>query len=108
MVIAIGTTPRIDPEFAELVRPLTPEERNLLETSIENEGCRDPLVVWKQEGVLLDGHNRIEICESFGCGYKTKELSLPSREAAIEWIICNQLGKRNLTDAEKEYLRGKR
>lgn len=29
-------------------------------------------------------------------------------EEAINWIIDNQLGRRNLTDAQRSYLRGKR
>jgi hypothetical protein len=36
------------------------------------------------------------------------ELSLEDREEAINWIIENQLGRRNLTTEQKSYLRGKR
>lgn len=99
----------VDPEFADLCRPLTPEERNLLETSIIEHGCLDPIITWAgHQDTILDGHNRYEICESNGVGFKTKALKFDSREAAIEWVITNQLGKRNLTDEQKEYLRGKR
>jgi hypothetical protein len=104
----ICATPKIDREFADLCPPLTPEERSLLEASIEADGCRDALVVWKENGLLLDGHNRIEICGVLGKSYRTKELSLPDRAAAVEWIIANQLGRRNVSDEQKSYLRGKR
>jgi len=33
---------------------------NLLAKNIIEDGCRDPLVTWN--GMLLDGHNRYEIC----------------------------------------------
>ena len=37
-----------------------------------------------------------------------KGRALPDRAAAVEWIIANQLGRRNLTPEQKSYLRGKR
>jgi hypothetical protein len=36
------------------------------------------------------------------------EKQFESREHVLNWIISNQLGRRNLTDAQKMYLRGKR
>ena len=104
-----GADLRIDDEFADLCRALTPEERNLLEQSVIDHGCLDPIIVWaNHDDTILDGHNRYEICREHGVAFKTKALKFDSREAAIEWIITNQLGKRNLTDEQKEYLRGKR
>jgi len=35
------------------------------------------------------------------------EVYLPDIEAAKEWIITNQLGRRNLTEQEASYYRGK-
>jgi N6-adenosine-specific RNA methylase IME4 len=53
-------------------------------------------VVWKEEGILLDGHNRYRICQSIGAEFKTIELSFEDRDGAKEWMIKNQLGRRNL------------
>ena len=39
--------------------------------------------------------------------YRTVEIELPNKEAAKEWIITNQLGRRNLTPLEASYYRGK-
>ena len=39
------------------------EELQRLELSLLEEGCRDPLVVWKEQGILLDGHNRLALCQ---------------------------------------------
>jgi len=96
----------IDKEFKELCPPLTSEERGILEASIAAEGCRDPLDVWN--GVIVDGHNRFEICTAKGISFKTRKVEFASRGDAINWIIGKQLGRRNLTDETKSYLRGKR
>lgn len=101
MIVRIPTNagnparPKIDPEFEALIPPLSDEERAGLEASIVAEGCRDALIVWN--GVLLDGHNRLEICERRGVGFRTADVDLPNRDAATAWIIQNQLGRRNLT-----------
>jgi len=104
----MDTAIKIDRGFAELCRKLTPEEESLLESQLCDEGCRDALVIWAGHDILLDGHNRKRICERNGIEYKTTEAVLGNREQAIEWIITNQLGKRNLSEDEKSYLRGKR
>ena len=52
----------IDAEFKSLIPPLSSEERSQLEENLLKEGCRDPLVVWRENNILLDGHNRFEIC----------------------------------------------
>jgi site-specific DNA-methyltransferase (adenine-specific) len=94
-------TLRIDPEFSSLIPPLTPEELAQLEANIVAEGCRDPLVVWGPEGILLDGHNRLRICRKLGVQFDVKEVFLADRDAAKLWIEENQLGRRNLTDDQR-------
>lgn len=84
----------IDNEFKNLIPPLTPDERKGLEESILSEGCRDALIAWN--GVLVDGHNRYEICEKYGLPYAITETDFASRDAVIEWIIKNQFSRRNL------------
>lgn len=94
-----NTEPRIDPEFAALIAPLTKEERSQLEANIAAEGCRDALVVWN--GVLLDGHNRFEICTRLGVRYKISQVELKSRAEARIWIEENQIGRRNLSQDQR-------
>ena len=67
--------------------------------------CNDP-----EEGffILLDGHNRYEICQKHDRLFSYREINLASRQAAINWIINNQLGRRNLHPDHASYLRGKR
>lgn len=88
---------RIDPELKSLIPPLSEDERNRLEQNIVKEGCRDPLVVW--DGLLLDGHNRLEICEKHGISYETTEINFDSIEQARVWMRDNQMGRRNLSAA---------
>lgn len=84
----------IDPEFKALIPPLAPDELSQLEANILRDGCRDPLVVW--DGILIDGHNRHEICTRHGLPFETVEMAFDDRSHAIEWIIRNQFGRRNL------------
>lgn len=96
------TRPAIDPEFRALIPSLTKEEYAQLEMNLDSDGCRDALVLWN--GVLLDGHNRKEICERLSIDYQTTEIALPDREAAKSWIITNQFGRRNLQPFQRAEL----
>lgn len=46
--------------------------------------------------ILIDGHNRHEICTKHNIEYKTKTVELENKEQALEWIDKNQIGRRNL------------
>jgi protein gp37 len=89
---------KIDQDLRDLISPISSVELESLEASLVEEGCRDALVVWKEKGLLLDGHNRYEICKRLKIEYRTVEISLPDRTAAEIWIINNQLSRRNLND----------
>ena len=90
-------TPRINPDFESLIPPLTTDEFNQLEQNILAHGCRDPIALWRD--IVVDGHNRLEICTKHGIEYETVKLRFPSKEAVKIWMLENQLGRRNLTDA---------
>jgi len=98
-------TLRIDPELRALIPPLTEEEKRLLEESIVSEGCRDPLVVWGD--VLIDGHNRYDICMRRDVPFRVVQREFADKHEAKDWIIRNQLGRRNLTPEQRSYLIGK-
>lgn len=107
MSVSHETEIKIDPEFQSFIPPLEALEFAQLQSNILADGCRDPLVVWKEEQVLLDGHNRLEICTANGIEYPILELSFASREAAMDWMDRNQLGRRNLTPEQTSLLRGR-
>lgn len=85
---------KVDTEFRDLIPGLATGEYEALEASIRSEGCRDALVVC--DGVILDGHNRYEICLRHGIQFDTTERQFASRDEAKEWIARNQLARRNL------------
>lgn len=89
----------IDPEFRDLIPPLAEDEHRLLEDSIVANGCESPLFVW--DGIIVDGHNRYEICQKHGVPFAVVEKDFADRDAALMWIITTQLGRRNLTTYQK-------
>lgn len=89
----------IDPEFRDLIPPLSNEERGMLEDSIVKNGCDLPLIVW--DGVIVDGHNRYAICHEHSIPFAVSEKEFESRDDALLWIITNQLGRRNLTTFQR-------
>ncbi len=91
----------VDPEFQSLLPPLPVHDRELLEQSLLADGCREPLMLWAEEGILLDGHNRYEICRRLTLPYDVTRLSFASRDDAKAWMIKNQIGRRNLTEFQR-------
>lgn len=96
----------IDPAFRDLIPPPTKDEKKRLESNILTEGCRDPLVIWR--GIIIDGHNRYEICMRQGIPFHVTELDFETREEVFAWICSNQLGRRNISEETRKYLIGKR
>jgi len=92
----------IDHEFRNLIPPLANEEYEQLESNILKDGCRDPLVAWGD--TLIDGHNRYGICTANSMPFKIKYMDFKTRKDAIEWIILNQFGRRNLPNYERAKL----
>lgn len=98
---------QIDSEFQALIPPLSAEERAQLEANLLADGCRDPLVVWETsdgQNILIDGHNRYEICTRLGASYEVEWMQFDERSDVIEWIIKNQFGRRNLSDYQRGVL----
>lgn len=100
----------IKKEFQDLILPLTPEEYALLEGSILKHGIRDPLVIWRDgEDYLIDGHHRLQIIKKHNIkNFPTKILKFEHKHEALNWIIENQLGRRNCTPESIAYYRGLR
>ncbi len=99
----------IDEELQKFIPPLLDEEFKLLEDNILKDGCRDALIVWEQPNgsyILIDGHNRYQICQKHNLLFKVQVVSFEDKEEAKDWMILNQLGKRNVTEEAKAYLRG--
>lgn len=102
----VGPPVTLDPEIRKYLPPLTPDELAGLEESILAEGIREPLVVWHERGVLLDGHNRLSLAQKHDLPYRTREISFADATEVRQWVIRNQLGRRNLKPDAASYLRG--
>ena len=87
----------INEELKSLIPPLQQEERQLLEQSILEEGCRDAIIIWKNKGYIVDGHNRYDICTKHNKTYRTFEKDFTDFEAVKIWIKKNQISRRNLS-----------
>ena len=99
-------TLKIDKEFKTLLAPLTIKEFEQLENNIKHEGCREPLSIWN--GIIVDGHNRYNICHKHKIPFRIHHLNFTNRDEAIVWICANQLGRRNISEETKKYLIGKK
>jgi 16S rRNA G966 N2-methylase RsmD len=90
--------------------PLRDDELQLLEQSVLAEGIRDPLVAWSRgngEYVLLDGHHRYQLAQKHGITFSTVGLQFDSYDEAIQWVLQNQLARRNLTDEQRTLVIGR-
>lgn len=98
----------IDEEFESVIPPLTNEEFELLKESVLNDGeVYHPLVVWNN--IIVDGHHRYKILKEHPeIKYRINKREFENRYEAISWICLNQLGRRNLNDAQKKMLIGRR
>jgi len=96
---------KIDPEFRDIIPALTGAEYEQLEKNLLLDGCREKIIVWNN--FLIDGHNRHSICTKHDLDFEILELNhFEDRHAVIDWMIQNQIGKRNLTGGTISYLRG--
>ena len=85
----------IDPEFKNLIEPLMHNEYEGLERNILAYGCLDTIKIWND--IIIDGHNRYDICQKHNISYGTKSIEFQSRKDAKIWIINNQFDRRNLS-----------
>lgn len=85
--------------FRDLLPPLSKTEFEQLEASVLDEGVREPIRVW--ENKIIDGHNRYKIAQENDLDFDTEEMIFPDEDAVCEWMIINQLGRRNLEQSLK-------
>lgn len=94
---------KINDVLRSYIDPLTEAEYAALERSILVEGCRDALVLWGD--VLVDGHNRYQICQQHGVPFKvTENTSFKSLDDVKLWMIDNHLGRRSVSDFQRGVL----
>jgi transcriptional regulator with XRE-family HTH domain len=93
----------INEELRSFIDPLTHNEYAALERSLLAEGCRDALVLWGE--VLIDGHNRYEICNKHKIEFRTvQNTSFASLDDVMLWMIDNHLARRSVSDYQRGVL----
>ena len=104
----MNETLQINPKFAQIIPPLTADEFAQLEENILKLGrVTDSIKIWN--GTIVDGHHRYKIIQEHpDIPYTTEEMSFDSEYEAIAWMCSAQLGRRNITEANRQYLVGKR
>lgn len=90
---------KIDKEFQNLIAPLSDDEFAHLKQNILSDGCREPIVIWND--TIVDGHNRYKICTDNNIPFQTVSMKFADRSEAMVWMLKNQLGRRNLTDFQR-------
>ena len=116
-VVTDGNDPRtihfddiqVRSELQNFITPLSEDSREQLEENIKLNGCLDPLTLWERKGeelVLVDGHNRYQICSKHDIPFKVRIIRFGSEEEAKDWMINHQLGRRNLNPDQLSYFRG--
>lgn len=93
---------KINIDFENLIPKQTAEQFKQLEENVLKDGrVRNPLVVWKDHGILVDGHHRLRILKAHPeIPYTVIEQEFDDEDAVKEWIITNALGTRNLTETD--------
>jgi len=95
----------VDEEFQSMLPTLDREIYSSLEENLLQNGCVYPLVLW--DGILIDGHNRYEVCMKHEIPFTTVFKEFESRDEVFIWIIENQVARRNLNPTQLSYYRGR-
>ena len=100
----------IDPEFRDLIPPLTEEEYKGLEESLLADGFDEtlPIIIWKGQGIIVDGHNRYGICQKHNISFVTVEHEFESRYEVVKWMLDRQLDRRSPNKKKRTYVIGRR
>jgi ParB-like chromosome segregation protein Spo0J len=100
---------KVLPEIEAFIPALSEEEYRQLELNIKEDGCRTPLVLWRNgaEYVMVDGHNRYRICQALNKDFKIEVRDdFNDLDDVKEWMLANQFGRRNLTKIQIAKIRG--
>ena len=90
----------VNSEYMALVPSLTPEEYDSLKESIKENGLYLPIIT-TQDGVILDGHNRFQICQELGVELKHAVRTFDDILLEKKFVIECNLKRRQLNDFQK-------
>lgn len=91
---------RIDPELNKVMPELSHDDYKELEQSLLLDGYKGaPIMIWGD--IIVDGHNRYEICKRNDIPFEVKEVEFENKDEAIQWMVRQQLGRRNLNALQR-------
>ena len=96
---------REDREFRNLTIPASQKEMDILEKSICQEDCLEPIITWKN--TIIDGYKRYMICREEGLEYATRMMTFSCRDEAIIWVCRKRLDTLERNSDVSRYLIGK-
>jgi len=98
----------VDNELKNLVPMQKPSEHEGLEQNLLKYGFNKsyPIITWNRK--IVDGHNRYELCKKHNIEFVVSEQAFSDKSEVINWMIDNQLNRRNITEDQRAYLIGKR
>lgn len=75
----------------------------------ENQWKCDSCGAWQFDAdeIIVDGHNRYEICTRLGIPFEVHRMFFDDRDAVADWIDKNQAGRRNATPDQLRIIRGR-
>lgn len=94
-----------DPELIRLSIPFSQEELSKLESSLMENGCLEPIIIWN--GVILDGHKRYKICVDENIEYEIEDMEFQNSIEAAIWICSKRVKQYSKRSAPYLYLIGK-
>ena len=96
----------INPKFRDICRPLTDAEKELLHRDLLGRGMLNPIIVWQGKDIIVDGHNRYAWATQNKQPFEVREEFFADEDSVLEFIIQNQLGRRNIDSKTRDYLQG--
>lgn len=93
------------PELMRLSIPFPHEEMEKLESSLIENGCIEPILIWN--GLILDGHKRYKICVEENIDFEIEELEFEDINEAAIWVCSHRIDQYDKKSTTYQYLIGK-
>jgi hypothetical protein len=92
------------PIFEGLMPPHSEEELKYLDADIQLNGVNNPIVVWRQNKVIIEGHTRYKIARKYRQKYPVIYRDFDTEEDAVIWALKHAMGRRNLDVSNKKLI----
>ena len=93
----------VNPEYEQLVPPLSNTEYASLKESIKDNGLWLPIIT-NSDGVILDGHHRFKVCQELDIQTKHAVRDFENKLFEKKFVIEANLKRRQLNDFQKAEL----